>query len=81
MVFGHVLHAQVHNAVYEILTVGDAGVDGRVSIHQARLVLELMVDPIEQVADAATDNVNHRELPCRGEECVSLHCLVRVCNS
>ena len=61
--------------------MGDIDVHGRVGIHQAHLVLELMVNPIKQVADAATDNVDHRELPRMSEECVSRHCLARVCNS
>ena len=64
-----------------LVTVGEADVHGGVAMHQAHLVLELIFNPIKQVADVATDNVDHRELPRRSEECVSLHCLVRICNS
>ena len=60
--------------------MGDAGVDGIVSVHQARLVLQLKIDIIEQVADVASDVTNHRELLCKGEGRASLHFLVRVRN-
>ena len=47
---------------------------------KANARLELMLDAIELVADVVVDTAGHRELLCRGEECVSLHFLVRVCN-
>ena len=58
--------------------MGDAGVDGIVSVQQARLVLQLKIDTIEQVADVASDVTTYRALLCKGEERASLHFLVRV---
>ena len=57
--------------------MGDAGVDGIVSVQQARLLLQ-QGDTIEQVADVASDVTNRRALLCKGEERASLHFLVRV---
>ena len=76
----HNLLAEVITNLQSLATVAGVGDDGRVSIHQARLALELMIDTIEQVADVAADIANHGELICRGEERASLHFLVRVCN-
>ena len=39
-----------------------------------------MLDSIEQVMGVTVDTVIHSELPCRGENCVGLHFLVRVSN-
>ena len=59
-------NAEVVMNLQVLATLDDVGVDERVDIYRARPVLELIIDTVEQVADA---NIASRsELLCRGDE-------------
>eukprot|EP00405_Crypthecodinium_cohnii_P016175 CAMPEP_0206451454 /NCGR_PEP_ID=MMETSP0324_2-20121206/19350_1 /ASSEMBLY_ACC=CAM_ASM_000836 /TAXON_ID=2866 /ORGANISM="Crypthecodinium cohnii, Strain Seligo" /LENGTH=203 /DNA_ID=CAMNT_0053921337 /DNA_START=192 /DNA_END=804 /DNA_ORIENTATION=- len=47
--------------------VGDGGVDGKVSVHEAHAVLVLLHDAVEQVADVAANRAEHGKLLGFGE--------------
>merc|ERR1712194_619888 len=72
------LLAQVVAKLNALTSLGDRRVDGKVRVGQARRVVELLLDTVEQVADVTAARLKGRQLLALGEVHPDPHFLASV---